>query len=161
MSEGDDLLDKADALIHRRRIFIVGAGGGIVPSDEPDRPDLPDEAETDDVPVLTQVVTGAAVPETGNSQAIPPDRVESLARELLFDRLPAQRQALADELAAWLDAELPQVVMRVMDGITDHMVAQVTAEARSALLPRLQAALEAESPPSRDDDDGRATPPPV
>ncbi|WIM05505.1 MAG: hypothetical protein OHM77_12605 [Candidatus Nitricoxidivorans perseverans] len=126
MSDGDDLLDKADALIRRHRTSIAGAGGG----------------DGDDIPLLTHVV--ADPPALGAARELLSDRIESLAREPLFDRLPAQRQSLADELVAWLDTELPQVVMRVMDGVTDHMVAQVTAEARSALLPRLQAALEAE-----------------
>lgn len=105
MSDADDLLDRADALIRRQRMSVAGAVGG----------------EVDDIPLLTQVVAGAVLPD-----------------------MESRRQAMADELAAWLDTELPQVVMRVMDGVTDHMVAQVTAEARSALLPRLQAALEAE-----------------
>lgn len=99
----------------------------------------------DDVPILTQVVAGTLLPEADKApQPIPPDRVEARARELLFDRLPVQRQALADEMAAWLDAELPRIVQRVMEDVTGQLVAQVTAEARSTLLPHLQAALEAE-----------------
>ncbi|MDP2811052.1 MAG: hypothetical protein Q8O34_12960 [Rhodocyclaceae bacterium] len=145
MTDGDDLLDKADALIRRRRIFIAGAGGAASENTPAEPGQGPSSAaEADDVPVLTRVVTDAVISGTENPQTIPPDRIEALARELLFDRLPAQREALADELAAWLDTDLSQVVLRVMDGITDQMVAQVTAEARSILLPRLQAALEAE-----------------
>lgn len=145
MADGDELLDKADALMRRRRVFLAGGASSVVESDTA-------AADIDDLPVLTEVVAGLAVAEdSAPVPAIPPDRIESLARELLFERLPAQRQALADELAAWLDAELPPIVLRVLDGVTDHLVAQVTAEARAALLPRLQAALEAEpAPPTAD-----------
>ena len=73
-----------------------------------------------------------------------------MARELLFDRLPRQRQALAEELSAWLDDELPQIVLRVLDGVTDQLIEQVTAEARAALLPKLQMVIEDQSQPPRD-----------
>jgi hypothetical protein len=106
--------------------------------------------DSDDLPVLTEVVDGSAdllvagMPSDSAPPILAPERIDALAREMLFERLPVQRQALADELTSWLDGELPQVIMRVLDGITDQLVAQVTAEARAALLPRLQAALEAE-----------------
>lgn len=133
----EDILDKADALMRRRRVFVAGAAADTLSAAD----------EADDLPVLTEVVAAIPPPDPAATLTIAPDRIETLARELLFERLPAQRQALADELAGWLDAELPQVVMRVLDGVTDQLVAQVTAEARAALLPRLQAAVEAEPPP--------------
>lgn len=136
MAADDDLIVRADSLM-RRRTFV--AGGVRTTS----------MAEGDDLPVLTEIVTGPLV-APASEQAIPPERIEAMARELLFERLPLQRQALAEELTAWLDAELPQVVMRVLDGVTDLIVAQVTQEARAALLPRLQAALEADHPAIRD-----------
>ncbi len=124
----DDLMGKADALMRRHRVFVAGA---------PEQHSLL-AVEGDDVPVLTEVVD-ATTPATA-------DEMEAHLRELLFDHLAVQRAALAEELAVWLDTELPRVVMAVLDGVTDHLVAQVTAEARAALLPRLQAALEAEEP---------------
>jgi hypothetical protein len=51
-------------------------------------------------------------------------------------------------LALWLDEQLPQLVMRVLDGVTDQLVAQINTQARMTLLPKLQAALDpdAETP---------------
>lgn len=137
MADHDDILHQADRLMKRHRVFV--AAGAKAPEPEAAA------ADSEELPVLTEVVeeNPAAVPPV-----LAPDRIEALARELLFDRLPVQRQAIADELAAWLDGELPQVVMRVLDGLTDQLVAQVTLEARAALLPRLQAAIEAEAPPA-------------
>lgn len=126
----DDLLGKADALMRRHRVFVAGA---------PEQKSLLAD-EGDDVPVLTEVVDAAAA-----TPLAPADEIEAKARELAYGLLAAQRGALAEELAAWLDTELPRVVMAVLDGVTDQIVAQVTAEARAALLPRLQAALETEA----------------
>jgi hypothetical protein len=121
----DDLMEKADALMRRRRVFVAGA---------PEQKSLLGENEGDDVPVLTDVVDPAAQRAAPGPDSTPDD--------LLFDRVTGQRTALAEELAAWLDTELPRVVMAVLDGVTDQIVAKVTEEARAALLPRLQAALE-------------------
>jgi hypothetical protein len=123
----DDLMEKADALMRRRRVFVAGA---------PEQKSLLAEDDGDDVPVLTEIVDPAARPAAPGPRGRPDD--------LRFDRLANQRQALAEELAAWLDTELPRVIMAALDGVTDQIVAEVTAEARAALLPRLQAALEAE-----------------
>lgn len=146
MSDRNDVLQQANQLMQRHRSFVAGGARSPVP--------LP-ASEIDDLPVLTEVVDNPAVaplpelePVAITQPEIAPERIEALARELLFERLPVQRQALADELAMWLDRELPQVVMRVLDGVTDHLIAQVTAEARAALLPRMQSALEEEPPAS-------------
>jgi uncharacterized FlaG/YvyC family protein len=55
---------------------------------------------------------------------------------------PHQRELLRRELATWLDEQLPQLVMRVLDGVTDQLVAQINTQARVSLLPKLQAVLE-------------------
>lgn len=101
----------------------------------------------DDLPVLTDVVvslgeTEPAEPVPPPEPVIPDELIAARAAELIQARLPDQRQALADELASWLDRELPLIVMRVLDGTTDQIIAQVTAEARAALLPRIQEVLE-------------------
>lgn len=144
MTMDHDVADQADKLMRRHRIFVAGAP----------RPTPVTQQTADDLPVLTDMIV-ASDDEAEQSASvgriepiIAPDRIEAMAREMLFERLPTQRQAVAEELSAWLDHELPLVVMRVLDGLTDQLVAQVTAEARAALLPRLQMALEAESQPS-------------
>jgi ABC-type glycerol-3-phosphate transport system substrate-binding protein len=117
----EDPLEKANALMRRRRVFVAGA---------PEQKSLLGEDESDGLPVLMDIVDATAAAEADPQYA----------------RLAAQREALADALATWLDTELPSIVTAVVDGLTDQIVAQVTAEARAALLPRLQEALEAEPP---------------
>jgi hypothetical protein len=134
MVTGDSLIDKADTLLQRRRVFV--AGGSAHQFSPPPR------MESVELPVLTEVVdTLSPLPL---EQTVPPERIEALAKALLLERLPASQQQLAVTLSGWLDTELPQVVMRVVDGLTDQIIAQVTAEARASLLPRLQTALEAD-----------------
>jgi hypothetical protein len=144
----------ADEINPLHRIFVAGGARS-------GQPEAPATSIDDGLPVLTDVVVDAvpvpgmveAIAPTMSAEAVlPPDRVETLARELLFARLPTQRQALTEEVATWLDDQLPQVVLRVVDGLTDQIIAQVTAEARETLLPRLQMALEEHSQPSRDAD---------
>jgi hypothetical protein len=133
VAEADDLLLKADALMRRHRVFVAGAA-------EQDE----EVANTgqDDVPVLTEVVSSDAVPES------PPPASTSVALSKLSS-------VLAFELEAWLDEELPQHVMRVLDGITDQLIIQLSSKAKSELLPRLQSILEsteeAAKPGSADD----------
>jgi hypothetical protein len=143
MADENSLLDKADSLIQRHR--PSGTAGG------------PHQAvsENDDLPMLTDVIVTedmgpAAVPAFVHIAPPDPEHVAELAREMLLARLPAQRQAIAGELAAWLDKELPPVVLRVLDGIADQIIAQVTTEALATLMPRMQAALDEESQSSRD-----------
>jgi hypothetical protein len=142
MADGRDLLDKADALMRRHRVFVAGGAQPAAATPEPDE---------EDIPVLTEVVAGEAAAVDTASPPPDPDRVATLARELLFERLPVLRQALAEELAVWLDAELPHVIVNVLDGVTDQLVARISAEAQAALLPKLQAALEAEPSAPRHD----------
>jgi hypothetical protein len=147
----------------------------IAPSPPPPPPPVPaPEPEFEDIPLLTEVfVTSVdtpmavaespAPPEPPEPEVppappeppppppppeppeIPQEMIDARALELLQAQLPFQRQAVADELAGWLDTELPQVVMHVIDGVTDQLIAKITEEARAALLPRLQEALEADN----------------
>ena len=133
MAADDNLLLKADALMRRHRVFVAGA-------EEKDE----EVAITghDDVPVLTDVVSADAALES----------VPSVRTSVDLSRL---RNALAFELETWLDEELPQHVMRVLDGVTDQLIIQLSLKARSELLPRLQSILEsaeeAATPDSADD----------
>ena len=121
MTEADDLLQKADALMRRHRVFVAGAA---------EKDDEAAPAGGDDVPVLTEVVNGDAVAESARPvhTSVPISKLHS---------------ALAFELEAWLDEELPLHVMRVLDGITDQLIIQLSLKARAELLPRLQSILEA------------------
>lgn len=122
MADNDtDVLQKADAFMRRHRVFVAGAAAPAVDAAEPEPPASEEDA---DIPVLTEVV--AAEPVSA-AAAIDPDQL---------------RTALAAELDAWLDEQLPAHVMHVLDGITDQMIGQVGEKARSELLPRLLARLD-------------------
>ncbi|CAG4885301.1 conserved protein of unknown function [Georgfuchsia toluolica] len=106
-----DVLGKVDEFMKRRR---AQAGSMAV--------DIPLHAEpVDDIPMLTEVVG-----ETG-LQAKPPH--DDLNRDI------------AHALDAWLDKNLPQAVVRVMDGITDNLILQIQQSADKDLLPRLKQVL--------------------
>ena len=149
MSEDRDILEQADRLMRRHRVFLAGSPATVAVTEE----------VADDLPVLTDLVTAteevaAAPPPPPPEPEIPlaaiEDRAQVIAHEMLLERLSAQRQAIDDEIGVWLDNELPHIVMYVIDGITDQLVAQVTAAVRLELLPKLQSAVEsAESQPSR------------
>lgn len=147
----DNILDKADSLMRRHRAFVAGdRPASPVPQGDGLRAVSPEPtfgkaAEPDDLPVLTEVVAGI------DEAPLPvPTDIESLLQERLAAALPQQREVLRRELALWLDEQLPQLVMRVLDGVTDQLVAQINTQARMTLLPKLQAALEAdtEAPPA-------------
>ena len=148
----DNIIDKADSLMRRHRAFVAGEA---TPADSvaavPPEPALcvpsgiflAAQTEAEDIPVLTEVVAES----DGNMEAAASAGVadiDVLLRERLAAVQPQQRELLRRELAQWLDEQLPQLVMRVLDGVTDQLVAQINTQARVTLLPRLQAALEAE-----------------
>lgn len=124
--EDDDLLKKADALMKRRRVFVAGASE---PSEEKAAP--PADNGDDDVPLLTDVVG--------------PDVFSDTATAVVVD-LATARAALAAELEAWLDDQLPAHVQHVLDGITDQLILQLAQKARGELLPKLQALIAASRP---------------
>ena len=124
----DDLLQKADALMRRHRVFVAGATATEATAD--------DRAGDDDVPLLTDIVG--------------PDALRELPVSTPVD-LAALRGALAAELEAWLDEGLPQHIQHVLDGITDQLIIQLAAQARGELLPRLQGVLAAAQEPAKPD----------
>ena len=137
MSGDSPLFDQADALMRRRRVFVAGAAAV----------DADGAAPPDDLPLLTEVVDVEPVP--------PAAEVEALAHDLLARLLDERRTALALEMETWLDEQLPQLVIRAMDGITDHLVTLLTVRAREDLLPRLDAIL---GPVGKAADDGEEHP---
>jgi len=114
----DDLLQKADALMRRRRVFVAGASE----AGEADKASA-DPAADDDVPLLTEIVGPDALIEVSS-----PSTVD----------IAALRRALAAELESWLDNDLPSHVQRVLDGITDQLIIQLSEKAHAELLVRLQ-----------------------
>jgi hypothetical protein len=132
--QDDDLMQKADALMRRRRIFLAG---GANDADGAKELAAAEDAD-DDIPLLTDVVS----PDVASS---PHSNVD----------VAALRRALAAEIESWLDRDLPSQVQHVLDGITDQLILQLSAQARSELLPRLQDILSAaqegaKQPPAED-----------
>lgn len=94
----------------------------------------------DDVPVLTEVVE---LDSTHADTLPPPAAVATLALPGIDPQAleAAIHAAVARALDNWLDLTLPDVVLRVLDGLADQMILQVSDQARKDLLPWLQASL--------------------
>jgi hypothetical protein len=124
MMDNDPLLQKADALMQRHR-SAAGSSG-------------------DDVPVLTEIVGADAIAAaaTGNGASVDPATVEKLVQQRLDQLLPILRRELAQELDAWFDEQLPKIVTSLLDGFTDRLVGQISAQARGDLMTWLQTAGE-------------------
>jgi hypothetical protein len=109
-----EIMDQADALIRRHRVFVAGDGGQTAAAlGEPNHAD-------DDIPVLTEIVS-----DTGGSLATAPAHMQQ------------HLEALREELSRWLNDELPQAVLKVTDGLADQLMAELTHQAEQKLLPRL------------------------
>lgn len=132
-----DLLDKADALM-RRRSFVAGSGSANA-GPEPSAAPLDDSA-VEDLPVLTDIVDDEpAVIEAGTPSQLDIERaVRQRVEQLLMER----QVLLAREIERWLDEQMPQLVIRAMDGITDHLVALLANRAKDELLPLVDGALK-------------------
>ena len=151
------VIDQADALM-RRRSFVAGAESG--PTDGERDSDVADPGAIEDVPVLTDVVGDDVVaphslPPGGEiagreSPAGGAAELEAALRERLNQLLMDRHALLAQEIEAWLDEQMPQLVIRAMDGITDHLVSLLANRARDELLPRLEAALKPLDAPEAD-----------
>ena len=135
MSNDDPLLDQADTLMRRHRVFVAGAQAEDELAPGPKQGgDFGNNGDQDDLPLLTEEVDAEPVP--------PAEVLETLARAQDHQLLAERQAALASEMETWLDEQLPQVVISAMDDITDRLVALITQRAREELLPRLDAMLE-------------------
>ena len=153
------LLDQADALM-RRRSFVVGTQ-----QDDADAVDDPgDDSAAEDLPILTDVVTDQILAKESLTRGekactlaagtlVTPE-FERALRERVAQLLVERQVLLAQEIEAWLDEQMPQLVIRAMDGITDHLVALLANRAKDELLPRLEAIL---SPPAATETDADRT----
>lgn len=113
--------------IQRRRVFIASSVNS--PTNAPTSPaeaapeivfdavgqDVRDDE--DDLPLLTEVVTGPLPVATLTNQA--------------------QLDAVHQELARWLAEELPEAILKVTDGVADQLMKELTDQAERQLLPRL------------------------
>ncbi|WP_126446809.1 hypothetical protein [Sulfuricystis multivorans] len=107
MRADDDLIGKADALMHRYRSYVARP-----PSPPPAEP-TPEEDET--LPLLTEVVSDAA------------------SKVLDASWLGSVQGELEAALSAWLEAALPTALAAA----TPQLFAALEADARQTLLPNL------------------------
>lgn len=118
---GTDVMAQADALMRRHRVFLAGGSSPTPAHANPDPATVPRE---DDLPVLTDVV--ALEDTTGFA-----------LKNAVDHSLALRQEQLAEALTQWLDEELPQAVLRVMDGFSDKLIAELVTRAQTELLPRL------------------------
>ncbi len=121
-----DLLLKADAFMRRGRSYVASAPAVLqTPVADAALPIIENPATDDDIPVLTEkVAEGDAAYATA-----PPHMQQHL-------------DALREELARWLEQELPHAVLKVTDGLADQLMGELTDQAERNLLPRLIARLD-------------------
>ncbi len=149
----DQLLDKADALM-RRRSFVAG-----VKTTAAEPSDTPDALDIEDFPILTEVVeVGEQLnPQPGDTsaeefEAALAQKLEAAVNDQVSRLLMERQTLLSNEIEIWLDEQMPQLVIRVMDGITDHLVALLANRTRDELLPRLEAAMKLHAEENQDSD---------
>lgn len=129
MSDDTRLLEQADALMRRNRVFLAGAQA--VPNNE---------IALDDLPVLTDVV---GEPDDAAAQT---QEIEAEVSKQLAARLVEQRIQLNGALEVWLDEKLPLLLAPLIEGLGTELVAHLRAHVRGDLLPQLATLLEPEPP---------------
>lgn len=119
MTASDDIVSKADAFMHRPRPVVAGV----------------DDAE---LPLLTEVVTPSPALTRDSGSAAGGAITAGVSEEVVA--------ALTRALDGWLEREVPIVVAQVLDGVVDRISSEVSARARSELLPRLLQAAKPATP---------------
>ena len=132
--EGDRLMAKADALIHRHTGFAVAP-------------------DADDLPVLTDVVDDRLEPFIGDAEPITlepgdaepiiatPDATATANNEGndLAERLVALDTVIGRHIEQWVTSELPQIISRELDEFAERLHTQAAAHLRASLLPLISA----------------------
>lgn len=123
-----------------------------------DKTDIASEFDTDDIPLLTEMVRDGQQPSHTTATTLCPSeaaitkRIEEAVREQIAHLLIERQSQLANEIETWLDEKMPQLVISAMDGITDHLVSILANRTRDELLPRLESVMQrtAEDKPGSD-----------
>lgn len=118
MSQGEDILSQADALMHRHRSFVARSN-----SETDHAPPPQADVGAVEIPLLTEIV------QVARSTNHEHDRSELNTR-------------IEREFADWLDQTLPQHLEKLIKQIGEQLLSSLAEEAKASLLPRLQAALE-------------------
>ncbi|MBT9498024.1 MAG: hypothetical protein RBS05_08400 [Zoogloea oleivorans] len=144
--EAEHLIARTDALIHRHESFAA-------------------PSETDDLPVLTDVVDERIEPYIGETSPIilepvtPAAELPETRAEPIFtllpgtvdqaERLVALDTAISRHIEEWVANELPQLVSRELDDLAERLRDAAAAHLRATLLPLVSAEIadQLDSPP--------------
>ncbi|MBR0568838.1 hypothetical protein J5J83_22155 [Azoarcus sp. L1K30] len=147
-NDPDDELRMADSLIVKADAFLRKHHAADLRS----APNSHTEHIDDELPILTDVVTdfddgiplldevAPLPPDTPASAAAPPvSTAEAQAREraTLVEHLVQIDTLIAREVEAWLCNELPQLLSRELDALSDRLRVETLAHLRATLLPTL------------------------
>lgn len=131
----DEVLDKADALLRRHKANELPEPEEFVALD--------DDLEDDGLPVLTDVVDPAEVAALGAAapavappapREAPPAADDSSA---IAEHLIGLDTAVARAVESWFATELPQLLSRELDKLSDRLQQEALAHLRATLLPTL------------------------
>lgn len=122
------ILNQADALMNRHRSPRVFVARGVTE-------EVPSHSVADeDFPVLTEIVSEINLRSDGESDV----EKSELASDPEQENIAAlQRQQIEAHVEHWLDSQLPDEVLRVMDGVSDQLIVSLVARIREELLPEL------------------------
>lgn len=119
-TSASDVLARADALMRRPRIFLAQSKASEC--------DVPREELDVELPILTEVV-GEGEISLATTAPSPVIGSNKYAED--------QARTIEAELAAWLDRELPKIILRITDALADRLIEELGAEARAHLLASL------------------------
>jgi hypothetical protein len=127
--EAEHLIERTDALIHRHESFAA-------------------PSETDDLPVLTDVVDERLEPFILEPVSPAPEQAETRAEPVFTllpgpvdqaERLVALDTAISRHIEDWVANELPQLVSRELDDLAERLRNTAAAHLRATLLPLVSA----------------------
>ncbi|KON80599.1 hypothetical protein PA01_02125 [Azoarcus sp. PA01] len=129
LKAADELLDKADALLRRHK-------GADLP--EPDEFVALDD---DELPVLTDIVDPSELEGLELAEPLPaaaaPEEPIPIAASELAEQLVSLDTAISREIENWFATELPQLLSRELDKLSDRLRVETLAHVRATLLPAL------------------------
>lgn len=126
----DSLIGKANALLRRHR----AAEPAVPESDDGDLPILTDVVTDfdDGIPPLDDPAPSQPAPSAHDTTA---DRDRN--RAVLVEHLVQIDTLIAREVEAWLANELPQLLSRELDSLSERLRVETLAHLRATLLPTL------------------------
>lgn len=131
LEEDDDLLE-ADALLRKADVLLARGKGSEDVSDD------------DDLPLVTEIVPA----ETLTSGVWPKPETEPEPDTEVMEQLVDLDTVIKREIETWLSRELPEIVERELDLLRERIRAELTANMRVTLLPRLSDAIAVRLPPA-------------